>query len=109
VRERGWKHIFMANGDREQLFDVQGDPNESRNLVADRPDDVRRLRELAARACSVPGAADALAGDGKQGGDLREFAYEERKAARIYQFDGSRGVRGFPEKPEDALKDFRRK
>ncbi len=109
VREREWKYIFMANGGREQLFDLRDDPNESRNLVADRPDVARRLRGLAARACNVPGAADALEGGGKQGNDLREFPYEERKAARIYQFDGSRGVRGFPEKPEDALRDFRRR
>jgi hypothetical protein len=44
---------------------------------------------------------DALEGD-----KLRTFSFRERKPMRIYQFDRSRGVLGFPDKPEDALQDF---
>ena len=43
---------------------------------------------------------DALDGD-----KLRVFPFRKRAPKRIYQFDRSRGVLGFPEKPEDALKD----
>jgi hypothetical protein len=44
---------------------------------------------------------DALDGD-----KLRAFAFRERARTRIYQFDRSRGVVGFPDKPKDALKGF---
>jgi hypothetical protein len=55
------------------------------------------------KACQVPGAADAI--DGKK---LRVFPFRQRPATRIYQFDRSRGVVGFPDKPQDALKTFDR-
>jgi hypothetical protein len=42
---------------------------------------------------------DALESD-----QLRVFPFRKRKPTRIYQFDRSRGVLGFPEKPEDAMK-----
>jgi choline-sulfatase len=96
-----WKYIFMANGGREQLFNLKRDPNELSNCLhsfsAIRDD----LYALAVKACGVPGAADALDGD-----KLRVFPFRERARTRVYQFDRSRGVVGFPEKPEDALKDF---
>jgi hypothetical protein len=47
----------------------------------------------------VTGATEALDGD-----KLRVFPFRQRKPTRIYQFDQSRGVVGFPDKPEDALK-----
>jgi hypothetical protein len=53
--------------------------------------------------CRAPGAIDALAGD-----ELRTFPFRERPRTRIYQFDRSRGVTGFPEQPQDALKGFDR-
>jgi len=62
----------------------------------------RMMRETAAAACKVPGAADAL-----DGNDLRTWSFQERKRNRIYQFDRSRGVRGFPERPEDVLEAYR--
>jgi hypothetical protein len=46
---------------------------------------------------------EALDGD-----KLRSFPFRQRKPTRIYQFDRSRGVLGFPDKPEDTLKDFYR-
>jgi hypothetical protein len=51
----------------------------------------------------VPGARDALDGE-----KLRAFPFRERPRMRIYQFDRSRGVVGFPDRPEDALKGFDR-
>ena len=96
-----WKYIFMANGGREQLFNLKQDPNELSNRVSS----CSRIRDdlyaLAVQACRVPGAMDALDGD-----KFRAFPFRERAQTRIYQFDRSRGVLGFPGKPKDALQDF---
>jgi choline-sulfatase len=98
-----WKYIFMANGGREQLFNRKKDPNELLNCVSS-PSAIRDdLYALAVKACRVPGAIDALDGD-----KLRAFPFRQRPPIRIYQFDRSRGVVGFPDKPEDALRDFDR-
>lgn len=117
VRQGDWKYIFLANGGREQLFNVVEDPAELHNQLAaptnlqirllpeDQPPSevpasvARRLRRLAVQRCSVPGAVAAL-----QEGDLRAFPFQERPRRRIYQFDRSRGVTGFPARPEDVLK-----
>jgi len=96
-----WKYIFMANGGREQLFNLKRDPNELSNCVSSSSRIRDDLYALAAKACRVPGAMDAL-----DGNKLRAFAFRSRKPTRICQFDRSRGVLGFPDKPEDVLKDF---
>jgi len=94
-----WKYIFMANGGREQLFNLRRDPNELSNCVASVSKTRNELYALGVQACRVPGAIDALDGD-----KLRTFPFRERPQTRIYQFDRSRGVVGFPAKPQDALK-----
>jgi arylsulfatase len=99
VRKDRWKYIFMANGGRQQLFDLRVDSNELVNLVDSRPETVAGLRATAVAACQSPGVRAALEGDG-----LRKFAFLARPAGRIYQFDRSRGITGFPAKPEDVLK-----
>jgi choline-sulfatase len=96
-----WKYIFMANGGREQLFNLKRDPNELSNPISSSAQIRKDLYALAVKACRVPGARDALDGD-----NLRAFPFRKRKPTRIYQFDRSRGVMGFPDKPEDALKGF---
>ena len=98
VRSGPWKYVFMANGGRQQLFDVEVDPNELKNLADSRPEVLAGLRREAVAACQVPGAHDALDGAG-----FRSFAFLARPAGRIYQFDASRGVKGFPARPEDVL------
>ena len=98
-----WKYIFMANGGQEQLFNPKKDPNELSNCVSSSPAIKSDLYALAVKACRVPGALDAL-DDNK----LRAFPFRERPPIRIYQFDRSRGVAGFPDKPQDALKTFDR-
>ncbi|NLE99359.1 MAG: sulfatase-like hydrolase/transferase [Anaerolineales bacterium] len=103
VRTPDWKYIYLANGGREQLFEMQGDASdlvgEQANQATERPEVVRALRQAAIAACQQPGATAAL-----DGGDLRGFPYRERPRVRIYQFDLSRGITGFPERPEDALR-----
>ena len=93
-----WKYIFMANGRREQLFDLKQDPHELSNRAHDTPEIRKNLYALAVARCGVRGAQDALEGD-----ELRSFPYQERPRQRIYQFDRSKGVKGFPEKPKDVL------
>ena len=103
VRERDWKYIFIANGGRAQLFDMRDDRAEIHNLVGERPAVAERLRRAAAAACDVPGARAALDAHGS----LLAFAYRERARSRVYQFDRSRGVEGFPARPEDVLAGWR--
>src|SRR5206468_2742066 len=98
-----WKYIFMANGGREQLFNRTNDPNEFSNCVSSSSGIRSDLHALAVKACRVPGAIDAIDGD-----KLRAFQFRQRPPTRIYQFDRPRGVVGFPDKPQDALKTFDR-
>jgi choline-sulfatase len=98
VRDDTWKYIYMANGGRQQLFNLREDPDELDNRAGARSDVVRILHTTAVRACDVPGARDALEAD-----DLRSFPYRGRERLRIYQFDRSRGVVGFPGHPADVL------
>jgi choline-sulfatase len=58
-----WKYIFMANGGREQLFNLRQDPNELLNCVASASGITDDLYALAVQACRVPGAMDALDGE----------------------------------------------
>jgi choline-sulfatase len=93
----------MANGGREQLFNRKQDPNELSNCISSSSAIGRDLYVLAVKACRVPGATDALDAD-----KLKAFPFRQRPPIRIYQFDRSRGVVGFPDKPQDALKTFDR-
>jgi len=69
------------------------------NCAGANPETLKALRATAVEICSRPEAEGAM-----EDGDLRSFPFEERERGRIYQFDRSRGVSGFPEKPEDVLK-----
>jgi len=103
VREGDWKYIYIANGGREQLFNVTEDPNELRELTGEHPEVVSRLRTVATAACDVPGARDGLDSAG-----LKAFPFTARTTpGRIYQMDTSRNVRGFPTRPEEALREYR--
>ena len=102
VRTGDWKYIYMANGGREQLFDLQNDPNEITNLTATRREIKEQMYGKAVAACTKPELSATL-----EGHDLRKFPFEARLLRRIHQFDQSRGVTGFPQKPEDVLKAWR--
>ena len=96
-----WKYIFMANGGREQLFNLKRDPDELSNCVNSSSKTRIDLYALAVQACRVPGAKDALDGD-----KFRAFPFRRRAPMRICQFDRSHGVVAFPARPEDALRSF---
>jgi choline-sulfatase len=98
VRARQWKYVFMANGGRQQLFDMQADSQELHNRAADEPAVVRALRQEAMAACQAPGMVAALDGDNLRALPLKQFPLQ-----RVYQFDRSRGVTGFPAQPEEVL------
>lgn len=99
VREGAWKYIFMANGGKQQLFNLESDPQEVIERSNAEPETVARMRSLAIHALDRPNANRAL-----KDGDLRALPETSRPAQRIYQFDYSRGVKGFPERPRDVLK-----
>jgi len=93
VREGHWKYIYMANGGREQLFNVKDDPYELRQRISEESDVADRLRKAAIAAISTSrNASRAL-----DAGSLRKFPFEKRPRTRIIQMDGSHGVFGFPD------------
>ena len=89
VRDQDWKYIFMANGGREQLFNITTDPNEHDNQVAAHREIADRLRQIAVEASSVPNADRAL-----EGGQLRTFPFAQIPRRRRELF---------PEHPSDVL------
>jgi len=101
VRDSRWKYIFISNGGQEQLFDLQNDPLEHINLAGAETTVAAQFRRKAVEACTQPGAKDAL-----QGKDFKVFPFKkwEFEGQRIYQFDHSKGIKGFPENPGDVLK-----
>jgi choline-sulfatase len=99
VRNGAWKYIFMANGGREQLFNLQEDPRELTNAVSTHSEVAGRMRATATKACDRAELREAM-----DGGGLRAFPFRARELKRIYQFDRSRGVTGFPKRPEDVLR-----
>jgi len=102
VRQGDWKYIYFANGGQQQLFNVVEDPWERTNLAKTKTDVAAKLHSHAVEAARRPNIDRALDKDG----NLLALPYSERPLRRIYQFDRSRGVTGFPERPEDALKGF---
>ncbi len=101
IREGNWKYIYLANGGMEQLFNLENDPHELENLASSETAIRERLRQVAVAECRQPGAQDAL----RENDDFKQFTFQpwEWKGERIYQFDRSKGVAGFPERPQDVL------
>ncbi len=102
VRQGSWKYIYLANGDREQLFDLAQDPHELKNLAASNREVARQLRHAAIDSCRQPGALEAL--DGK---DFKAFPFAARPLKRIYQFAAPTSSGRFPAHPADAIRAYR--
>lgn len=101
VREGDWKYIFMANGGVEQLFNLKEDPHELKQRTNDSPDVVTRLKTVAEASLKRTNVNRALDKEGR----LRVLPVSDRPLHRIYQFDQSRGVTGFPKDPADVLRE----
>jgi choline-sulfatase len=98
VRKGDWKYNYMANGGREQLFNLADDPHEVVQRLDESPHVARELRQAAIEALDNPSGRRALAG-----GDLRRFPATKLALERCKQFNSFRGVTDFPENPGDAL------
>lgn len=98
VRHGRYKLIWLANGGHTLLFDLVADPDELRPIQFVHPDVVDRLRGLLIGELTAHGITDAL-----DGAALRSEPYQEWELRRIYQFDRSRGVTGFPVQPAEVV------
>ena len=101
VRSGDWKYIYIANGGFEQLFNVREDPFETENRLNSDPGLLKELRQTAVESADREGADEAL-----DGNTLKSFSFRKMERSRIYQFDGSRGVKGFPDRPEDLFNQY---
>jgi len=102
AREGAWKYIWMANGGREQLFNVVSDPHELSNVAREQADITSRLRSRVVGMTNRPALRAGMDGD-----NLRAFSFSPRRLQRIYQFDRSRGITGFPQHPRDVLRTWK--
>lgn len=102
VRQDRWKLIFLANGGHELLFDVTVDPQELRPVQDEHPEIVTELVATLIDQLVADGRDDALLeiADGRS--HLWSQPYEVWERRRIYQFDESRGVTGFPARPRQV-------
>ena len=91
VRHGNHKYIYMANGSREQLFDLEKDKDELVNLAEKLPETTAGYRAYAEGHCRRKGLYAALDDKGK----MKGFDFSERELFRIHQFDTSRGVHDF--------------
>ena len=90
VRRGPWKYIYMANGGREQLFNLDRNPEETVLYNQSHGEVCRELRDYAQEYCRRPGLYPALTDGG-----LKAWPFESRPLMRIHQFDESSGVYGF--------------
>lgn len=101
VRDAAWKYIYLANGGQEQLFHTAADRHELRECAKEEPARLEKMRASAVQFAAKTNLSRALEEDA-----FKRFPFARRPLKRIYQFDGSRGVRGFPEHPADVLEGF---
>ena len=82
VRQGEWKYVYMANGGREQLFELAGDPNELKNLADSRTDVARRPSQGSHR-----GVPDARCATRWTATTCAASRLRPGRGTRIYQFD----------------------
>jgi arylsulfatase A-like enzyme len=93
IRRGDWKYLWLANGGRELLFNLQLDPAEGRSFLEAETALVTAFRReaadlLAAREVTRPAVLD---------GELRSFPFAPFPRVRIKQF--ARGVTDFGQGP----------
>lgn len=88
LRWKEWKFIYMANGGRQQLFDLNEDPLELTNLIAQRPDIVEIMTKYIVQKCMQEEELHCMVSEGK----LVSYPFEARPLQRLHQFDFSQGI-----------------
>lgn len=91
VRYEKWKYIFIANGGKEQLFDLERDPYELVNLVEVRANIRKDLHHMAVESCRASQLESVLHGDSILG-----LPFDATSKVRFVQMDWSRGIKTFP-------------
>ena len=91
IRREDWKYIFMANGNREQLFSLKDNAGETKLYNELEPKLCAQLRHCAETFCDQSGLLHALNPDKT----LKIFDFTPRPLMRIHQFDASSGVFDF--------------
>ena len=94
VREGDWKYIFMANGGREQLFNLREDPDEGVQRLGDSPLIAAELRRKALDELTQHSDTAVIRAIDGRGFKLFDFC-TPRDYERIVQMAKWRGVSGF--------------
>ena len=88
VRKGKWKYIYMANGGRRQLFDLDYDPHELKNLVTKEKEISVEMHKILTEKCkSEPGLEAVISND-----EIYAVPYTPRKLERLHQFDFSKKI-----------------
>lgn len=91
VRHENWKYVYMANGGREQLFNLDIDPSEMENLI-DRESEISvLLRQKTAEKCSSTVDLKCMVSDNC----LVSYPFKARPLGRLHQFAFSRGITNY--------------
>ncbi|MBB6481158.1 sulfatase family protein [Spirochaeta isovalerica] len=91
VRHKNWKYIYMANGGREQLFDLESDPDEMTNLAGEDSEILNALRSKAVEKCLVERDLNCMVDQGR----MKGLPFEARPLGRLHQFAFSKGITEF--------------
>lgn len=98
VRAGQYKLIWMANGNSRLLFDVIADPDELHPLGQEHARTSDRLHAMLVDHLRAEGVQEAFDGE-----ELASMPYRYWPVRRLYQFDASRGVTGFPDDPGEIF------
>lgn len=92
IRKEEYKYIYMSNGGRELLFNLQMDPRELINIAENETyaKVLEELRKELYNQCNKPGLLAAL-----EKNKMKSFDYEERPLSRIHQFEFSKNITDF--------------
>jgi choline-sulfatase len=87
IRTNEWKYIRAP---KPELYDLARDPGETRNVVAEHPEEVRKLEALlvAATRSKGPEKVETTPVDERALAQLKSLGYTSGSVARTYSLDG---------------------
>ncbi|MDC7232933.1 MAG: sulfatase-like hydrolase/transferase, partial [Spirochaetales bacterium] len=88
IRSGEWKYIYMANGGREQLFNLKEDPYEMDNCIDRASETAALFRYKAVEKCLAEPDLNAMVA----GRCLVSYPFEARPLGRLHQFAFSKGI-----------------